>query len=151
MTALIDQFLSRVNPGPERDSCWLWTGSTIKGGYGVLYPGGKTEVASRISYSLFRGPIPDGLFVLHSCDNPPCVNPLHLNLGTQKENARQREERNRGNHPKGSAHGRAIVTESQVKKIRKRAGQTNVSLGAEFGVSPSTISLIRHRKRWSHV
>ena len=82
----------------KTDTCWLWTGAT-NGRYGHIQVNGKTAVAPRVAYTLFRGPIPQGLFVLHSCDNPLCVNPEHLRTGTHRENMRDMVERGRARNP----------------------------------------------------
>jgi hypothetical protein len=91
-----DRFWAKVNRrGP--DDCWVWTGSTDPRGYGHIWRQGRLVPTHRLSYELNRGPIPDGMCVLHRCDNPPCCNPSHLFLGTKADNAHDM-------HAKGRAH-----------------------------------------------
>lgn len=87
-------FWAKVDIG-EPDACWLWRGCILPKGYGKS----GTQLAHRISYALHNGPIPDGLFVLHKCDNPSCVNPRHLFVGTQQENMADCVSKGRGKHP----------------------------------------------------
>jgi hypothetical protein len=94
---LEDRFWPKVNKrGP--DECWEWNGCTKPFGYGFISrrPSGNSELAHRVSWELANGPIPDGLYVLHRCDNPPCVNPNHLFLGDYGDNARDRAAKKRG-------------------------------------------------------
>ena len=142
----------------KTDTCWLWTGGTT-GGYGSFSIGRhRKQPAHRFSWALHYGPIPDGLWVLHQCDNPPCVRPDHLFLGTVKDNARDMAQKGRGTHyarswPKGEANPRARLTEDVVRIIRARAltGETQSSLGREFGVKWNTIWLIVHERTWRHI
>lgn len=80
------------------DQCWIWTADTI-GGYGKIKVEGIHNMAHRVSYTMHKGPIPKGLHVCHSCDNPPCGNPNHLWLGTVKENMADRDRKGRGKLP----------------------------------------------------
>lgn len=96
---------------PQANGCWEWQGVRNNSGYGVLSIGHSGRMlAHRFGWQLHRGPIPDGVHVLHTCDNPPCVNPDHLYLGTPADNARDRVERVRGNH--GSRNGGAKIAEA---------------------------------------
>lgn len=79
----------------KTESCWLWTGAQKIDGYGTCYYKGTNHQAHRVSWELLRGPIAPGLFVLHECDNPPCVNPEHLKVGTQKQNMQDCARRGR--------------------------------------------------------
>lgn len=87
------RFYAKVQQG---EGCWLWQGARHQqGGYGLFNFDGKLQVASRVMWQLERGPIPDGLHVLHTCDNPPCVNPAHLFVGSAAENAQDRGRKGR--------------------------------------------------------
>jgi len=84
----------------KSDGCWLWTGARASNGYGSFRFADRpcATAAHRAAWELACGPIPHGMHVLHRCDNPPCVNPAHLFLGTHLENVRDREAKGRGNH-----------------------------------------------------
>ena len=107
-TPEIQRFMKFVDETP--DGCWEWNGYRSSDGYGQFTLFGKAWRAHRASHVLFTGEIPDGYFVLHSCDNPPCVNPAHLRAGTAKENAQDMVARGRaGRHmrqkcPKGHVY-----------------------------------------------
>jgi len=147
------------------DTCWLWVGCRHKRGYGQFKVGRDALKAHRVSYELSVGPIPQGLCVLHRCDNPPCVNPAHLFLGTQQDNIADCCMKGRATKgfPKGPMNPRygrprsgalapsAVLTASQVNEIRSRyeAGTiTQLRLCAEYGVSRSAIQRVLYRKTW---
>ena len=125
-----------------RSDCWHFLGSKNTDGYGTL--GGNT--AHRLSWEAHRGPIPKGLRVLHRCDNPPCINPRHLYLGTASDN----------NHDMYRRGRRSIVmparklTEDQVRIIRK-GFWTPAALGRLYGVTGSTVSKVRKGRTWKHL
>jgi hypothetical protein len=108
-------------------------------------------VASRVAYELMVGPIPDGLHVLHRCDNPRCINPVHLFLGTQADNMADKVAK--GRQRKGTDCYQARLNPDKVREIRRRAaaGESHHALSAEFQTVVTNISLIVHRKRWKHV
>jgi hypothetical protein len=149
--ALVERFWKRVDKSGD---CWLWTGGKHDFGYGIFSPGRYTRIyAHRFSYELHYGPVPDGLYVLHRCDNPPCVNPAHLWLGTHLDNTadRHRKGRSRGHDLIGEDHPRAKLTAAQVHDIRERyaSGQASgVQLAREFGVRPTNISRIVLGQTW---
>jgi hypothetical protein len=110
----------------------------------------------RRAWTEANGPIPDGMFVLHHCDNRACSNVEHLFLGTQTDNMRDMLAKGRGSRvgPRGEAHGHAKLTEAQVREIRDRyaaKGVTHDRLAKDYGVSSELIGLIVRRKIWKHV
>jgi len=116
----------------------------------------KSILAPRVAYELWVGPIPEGLLVRHFvCDNPPCINPAHLRVGTHKDNMRDMaiKGRRKGINA-GSEHGKAILSESDVLDIRKKyAGGfcTQKTLGDTYGVSRHTINSVISRQNWRHI
>ena len=104
-TRLLARYWSKVEEGETPDDCWIWTGARSSHGYGQLRVDGKALLAHRIIAEVAFGDS-GGLFCLHSCDNPPCVNPKHLRWGTAKDNMMDRKERGRENYPplRGRTH-----------------------------------------------
>lgn len=151
-----DRFWGRVDKSGD---CWLWTGARNSNGYGNSAnpnPGGS-RMAHRIAWELTYGPIPHspgahGTCVLHHCDNPPCVRPDHLFLGTNLDNARDRDRKGRNpNHP-GETNGRAKLTADQVRAIRARYNGNNAkTMAREYGIGQMTVWRILHRETWRHV
>jgi len=133
------------------DGCWLWTAATNSDGYGLWHIAGKTVQAHRASYAYTKGPIPKGLHVLHSCDNPTCVNPAHLSLGTNQTNVD--DSVSKGRNCRGTRNGNSKLTEDQVRQIRARyaAGESYPDLGIAFGVTSVLIGQIVRNKIWKHV
>lgn len=137
----------------KSEDCWLWTGSQVAAGYGVLPIDGKLYFAHRLSYVLANGEIPHGMLVCHSCDNRLCVNPDHLWLGTQLENMRDKARKGRaGNtNPKfGEQHHFSKVTEDDVRAIRA-SNESQKVLAERFNISKSAVSAIKIRKTWKHL
>lgn len=151
--SLEDRFWAKVDRRDETE-CWPWTAATNEHGYGVIRPEGRRNgpslKAHRVSLELAGVDI-DGQVVRHSCDNPPCVNPAHLLVGSQADNVADMHERGRGN--RGSVNGQAKLTEYVVAEIRRRAaaGEMKKRLAREYGVDPSTITSITKRRSWRHV
>lgn len=126
--------------------CRIWTGERdTKMGYGRLYvtevPGRRRVYAHRWAYEHFVGPIPDGMLVLHACDNPPCVNPHHLFLGTQADNMHDCAEKGRKNY-------RRKVTPELAEQIRSTHRQVGSQrkVAAEFGLSKTTVAEVLRGK-----
>ena len=152
---LIERFERFALPEPIT-GCWLWTASLRSNGYGQINEGGRSRMmlkAHRVSWTLYRGAIPDGLCVLHKCDTPPCVNPDHLFLGTQAQNVKDMHDKGRDNHPRGERHRSAKLTVAQVLEIRRlRAeGISSGELAKIFPVDESNISRIGNGHLWKSV
>jgi hypothetical protein len=155
------RFLSYVE---KTDSCWLWTGSKA-GKYGTFWAN-KSVGAHRYSYTIYKQPIPAGMIIRHTCDEPTCVNPDHLLVGTSKQNSEDMVNRNRqakgDKHgarlhpelrPRGETQGLSKLTEDDVREIKVLLG-FGVSLRAiakQFYVDYTNISNIKCGKTWKHI
>lgn len=156
----------------KSDGCWRWAGGAIKkDGRGYLTVGGKSVLAPRYSWELHNGAIPEGLFVCHSCDNPNCVNPDHLWLGTNQDNMVDAARKGRNPMQKnpqssffarpgasrfrarGEAHGSAKLTDESVRNIRAAVsgGRSQRAVAREYSVHPTLVSLIVRKRIWRHV
>lgn len=133
--------------------CWNWQGTKNNKGYGKLWVDGKKQYAHRTSYRLHKSAIPVGLNICHRCDNPACINPDHLFVGTQAENLADRNAkgRQRIGERKGTNNGNAKLTERDVISIRASTGMKLRELAAKYGVTPTQISFIRRGKTWGHL
>jgi hypothetical protein len=127
--------------------CWEWTGKRMKFGYGWSFDGKKRQAAHRLSWLLHHGPIPGGLCVLHRCDNPPCVNPGHLFLGTKAENNWDKIAKGRARNAAGEAVSTHKLTADQVTCIIQDP-RKNREISDLYGVSVSTISAIKAGRNW---
>ena len=131
--------------------CWIWTGARHSQGYGLIKrKDGKQLRAHRAAYEWVFGPIPPGLQVCHRCDNPRCVRPGHLFLGTPRDNAADMVAKGRAARNVGERNGAARLTQAQVAQIRATS-QPYCRLAETFGVTPSAIGLIKRHERWTHV
>lgn len=136
------------------DECWEWQGTRHDAyGYGVFHRSDGSTRAHRIAYELTSGPVPDGLLVCHHCDNPPCVNPAHLFLGTSTDNNRDRDAKGRAASTVGELNGSAKLTEADVNRIREllASGRSDRSIAREYGVGPTQIGRIRTGRLWQHL
>jgi len=146
-----DRFWSKVDPGSD---CWLWTAHTQKAGYGQFTVAkGQFFGAHCVSFALTKGAIPPGMSVCHHCDNPPCVNPDHLFLGTQSDNAYDMLAKGRARRARGVEHPSARLTEDDVRTIRLTPpdrGRTR-RLAEAYGVSTHAMRAVLSGKTWAHV
>lgn len=131
------------------DGCWVWIAAKDKDGYGCIQSEGDKVRAHRVSWELHHGEIPPGLVICHHCDNPSCVNPDHLFLGTVGDNNADMYKKRR--NPRGKLHGMAKLCPDDVKAIRKIAGKTGKDIAKAYGVSKSLVGMIRQRVIWRDV
>lgn len=145
--------------------CWNWTAALNANGYGAINEGGEGRALSahRVSYELHVGPVPAGLWVLHRCDNPSCVNPAHLFLGDALANVRDMDAKgrrvsaprrgprqNKGQMRRGEKHPQAKLTKEQVRAIRSSTA-AGTDIARQFGVAKTTVSSIRLGRTWSNL
>jgi len=137
------------------NSCWEWQGARAGKGYGLINEGGansKKIYAHRLAWEVHNSrPVPKGLHVCHHCDNPACVNPNHLFLGTNQDNVNDKVSK--GRQPRGSKSQVSKLSDDDVMEIRKLGslGKSHTSIAKKFNVQRSNITLILHGKRWTHL
>lgn len=133
------------------NGCHIWNASKTEKGYGRIRFKGSAQRAHRVAWELANGPIPKGMFVMHSCDNPSCVNTDHLSLGTPRDNTN--DMLRKGRSAKGESHSQAKLTANDVSQIRslRKAGVLIKEIASRFGVSESHISTIMSGRVWKEV
>jgi len=134
----------------KTNGCWEWVGNKDKNGYGRLSVNCKQKRTHRLAYELYVGKIPEGMLVCHHCDNPPCVNPKHLFVGTSKDNMHDRDRKGRAADRRGERCSTSKLTWSDVRDIRE-IGKTSLShrkIARLFGVRGSTVGHILLGKTW---
>ena len=141
------RFEDKVDAGPG-GGCHLWVAGRKASGYGTITVARRKVLAHRLSWELANGPIPDGMCVLHRCDNPPCVNPDHLFLGTHADNSRDRNEK--GRQARGVKNRHAKLTPDEVRAIRADT-RRQVDIARAYGVTPQAVHDIIRRKNWRHI
>ena len=143
-----ERFWSKVEKNSDNE-CWEWKAGKYSFGYGEFSINGKNDLAHRYSYSLYYGEIPKGMFVCHHCDNPPCVNPKHLFLGTHIDNVNDMLQKKR--NPRGEKSGNAKLTWKKVRKMRKMYEADNYKqceLADIFGIKQPQVSSIIRNEAW---
>ena len=140
----------------SEDECWNWIGNKLKSGYGQISIGAKKEMskgAHRVSWELANDKsIPDGMYIMHKCDNPSCVNPNHLTIGTAKENTQDMIQKGRKKTvaPLGEENGKSLLNAEKVLLIRAST-LNHAALGRQLNVSPNCIRGVRTGRTWSHI
>lgn len=152
LTEFQTAFFAKVNKGK---SCWIWTAYANEDGYGITSFRGRLMGAHRASWIIHYGDIPEDMRVLHHCDNPPCVNPEHLFLGTQLDNMRDcaAKGRIRSGEKRGENNPISPLKNADVFEIRRLAmtGRTRIEIAKEFGVCRQSIDAIVNRETWTHI
>jgi hypothetical protein len=157
--SLHDRFWEKVDIRGD-DECWEWTGAVFRAGYGSIVVDRANRYAHRVAWVMHVGqPVPDGLVVMHACDNKRCVNPAHLSVGTQGDNLRDAKAKGRTRKvpQPGEENPAAVLTDARVRMIRAEfaasGGRRGVRtlLGRKYGVSRTMISYIVEGRNWKHV
>jgi len=154
-----ERLWEKVDTTTTPDGCWIWTGSLNNSGYGQITVDNKRQYAHRISFALINGQIPERMDVCHRCDNPKCVRPDHLFIGTHAENMADSVSKRRHTH--GTKTHWCKLTPDDVKTIRARHPKAPLNrhrprhslarTAREFGITTSNISAILRRKSWAHI
>lgn len=158
---LKERFEEKFIPEPNT-GCWIWIASTNEHGYGVIGSGGKNSkkhhnpviLAHRASWTIYNGEIPVNMQILHQCDNPFCVNPSHLFLGSHLTNMRDKVLKNRQPKHFGTSNPNHKLSESQVLEIRHTYQTKAISiknLAIEYRVNPPCIGRIVRGQSWVHL
>jgi hypothetical protein len=147
---ILSTIFARVEIDPITN-CWNWTACKDSGGYGLVTANGRSnQKVHRVVYGLAVSDIPEGMMVLHRCDNRSCCNPFHLFLGTAQDNVSDMHMKGRANQVSGEMAGSARLTSAEVLAIRDD-DRTQEQIAADYGIAQTTVSAIKKRKNWRHV
>ena len=145
-------FWSRVDKS-DPSGCWVWLAGKNSDGYGEFWEDGEIWYAHRYSWVIHNGAIPDKMWVLHHCDNPSCVNPKHLFLGTQLDNLADMHRKGRGRGPRGNKNPSSKLRPEDIPEIRKMFdhGVSRAEIARKYGVAWHSINRILSGKRWTYL
>lgn len=144
-----ERFRAKLRPGAN--GCVVWCGGIAPFGHGRVSIDARMYQAHRVAWVIEKGEIPDGLWVLHRCDNPPCCNVDHLWLGTAADNSADMFRKRRSVHLRGEDQPISKLTEGEVALIRAATDRSHASLARQFGVTEPTIRSVRIFHTWKHV
>lgn len=160
------RFWSKTNKAGESE-CWLWNAGKNGDGYGVFHIRDVQYIAPRIAFLIGGNPPPDNILVLHTCDTPACVNPLHLFTGTHADNSADKVKKGRASSgdsngarihkdrmPRGERNGNSKLTRESVLSLREEHSKGVLSvteLAAYFGIGRTAVKLIVENKTWKHL
>jgi len=149
---LEERFWAKVKRGSPEE-CWEWQAYKNALGYGSMLKQRKNWLAHRLSWLIHHGPIPEAFCVLHTCDNPPCVNPIHLWLGTKADNSEDKRRKGRTQRLFGEANGRVKLTTEKVLRLRalRAEGYSFKQLATLFEIPKSTLHHAISGRTWLHV
>jgi hypothetical protein len=148
MTEMLLNLLRLISA--ETDACIEWPYARVADDYGTIYLNGRQWRATHVSWEITnKRLVPEGIKVCHTCDNPPCINPRHLFLGTNIDNMQDAKEK--GRLARGEKQGLAKLTEEAVRDIRRLPWKTRREMAEKYGVSEPNISCVRLRKTWTHI
>lgn len=144
---LINRFWQKVDKSAGPNQCWTWLACCDRKGYGIF----DNHKAHRISWEIINGPIPEGMFVCHHCDNPPCVNVRHLFIGNNFDNMQDRKAK--GRYAVAELHPRTHLTNENVREIRERCsnGEAQRAVAKRFNISQRSVGRIVHYQFWKSV
>ena len=134
-------------------ACWNWIGTKVRDGYGRISVNGKPKMAHRVSFELVNGMIPEGFFVCHKCDNPSCVNPEHMFIGSRLDNMRDKVAKGRaytGESQSGENCGRSKLTEADVRAIRLDNRPRKI-IAQQYSIHYQHVSNIKAKRSWAHI
>ncbi len=152
--SLAERLWARVDRRGPGD-CWVWAGCKQWNGYGRIGRGGSglTILTHRAAWEMANGPIPEGMRVLHTCDNPPCCNPAHLFLGTQADNGADMARKGRAARLRGEMNAEAKITATDAEDIRRlaAAGQRHKDIALRYAIGKTQVGRIVRRECWGHI
>ena len=150
LAAFAEAFWSKADRSGGPDACWPWAGPRGGKGYGIFFASGRRRLAHRVALELSAGPVTDGRFSCHRCDNPPCCNPAHLFAGTAFQNILDAQNKGRMTGPRGELARAAKLCEFTVRLIRSTNLEPNV-LAELFGIGAAHAWTVRRGYSWRHV